>query len=134
MRRFLTSNLIRQLIRQSVIGIGLPKPDFTSSATAIDDDSQQDFAHSLGAKPSLAQVSMICVSDNLGYVASTNDEITLNTMHTGAAAEDRGITIFVDTTNVSIVTSAALNIVSAADFNVAAIDFAKWNYIVRAWL
>ena len=110
---------------------GLAPPDFVSAETVLDDDAQTDFAHSLGVIPSFYTVSMTCTTDNAGYVASTSDEVIMNS-NNGAAA-NTGVTSFADATNVSIVHGDALNIVDASSFDSADIVITSWRWVVRAW-
>lgn len=103
-------------------------PDFTSAEQTITVDSQLDVAHSLGGIPSLFQVILRCKTANLGY--GVGDEILLPNV---SEAADIGATAFADSTNVSIVTSASIQVISASTFNSGSITTTSWRYIIRAW-
>lgn len=106
-------------------------PDFTSTDQTVTADTVLDVAHSLSAKPRLVQVGLKCTTDNLGYVASTNDEVIFTDASTFST--DTGVTIFADATNVTIVQAAAIPLVDASSLNTASITVTSWRWVVRAW-
>ena len=105
-------------------------PDFTSAQTGLDNDAQVDIAHSLGAAPSFIRVTLVCTTDDLGYVASTGDAVE---WAAAMEATDRGATVFSDATNVSIVQGAGIALFSASSFNIESITDSSWRWVVRAW-
>ena len=118
--------------QQSIKAYALPSPpNFTSSQQTVAADTVLDVAHGLGAKPTLVQVSLLCTTDNIGYVSSTADEVLY--FHINDANSDRGATIFWDTTNVTIVQGFLLVLIDASTNNSAAVTMASWRWIVRAW-
>ena len=89
-------------------------------------------AHGLGAKPSSVVVTLICKTDDLGFVASTSDEIFYDCSTFGSA--DRGVTWFMDTTNVTLIQASSIPVVSASATDTSNITVGNWRWIVRAWL
>jgi len=106
-------------------------PQYTSAETAITADTVHTFAHSLGAVPSLVQVSLKCTSTDAGYAANDIVQLPL-TLVDGASAENGAIVMW-EATNVRVITGVAVGIIGYASFNAATIDFTKWKLIVKAW-
>lgn len=104
---------------------------YTSAETAITADTVHTFAHSLGAVPSLVQVSLKCTSTDAGYAANDIVQLPL-TLVDGASAENGAIVMW-EATNVRVITGVAVGIIGYASFNAATIDFTKWKLIVKAW-
>ena len=111
-------------------GGALPVPDFTSSQQTVAADTQLDVAHSLGAAPSLVRVTLVCTTDDLGYVASTADAIEWSAM---SIAGDLGAIVYSDATNVSIVQGVNIQIIDASTKNAANITLPSWRWVIRAW-
>ena len=105
-------------------------PDFTSSQQTVAADTQLDVAHGLGAAPSLIRVTLVCTTDDLGYVASTADAVE---WATETSASDVGAVVFSDATNVSIVQGVNIVLTDAGSKNNATITLTSWRWVVRAW-
>lgn len=117
-------------IKAYVDNFGLPSPDFTSSEQTITLDSDLDVAHSLGARPTLVQVTLRCTDagGDLGY--AQNDEADFSASNTTTA--DRNYQWSMDATNVSIRTGVDISVLGST-FNGSSLTESKWKYIVRAW-
>ena len=109
-------------------------PDFTSSQQSVDVDTILPVPHGLGVKPTLVRVSMICTTDNQGYVAATFDEVINVGFGAQSVGGDGGVTIFVDATNVTLVQGSAIVVHVVSTFNIGNITTSSWRWIVRAWL
>ena len=122
-----------QLLQYYEEGFRLPKPDFTSTEQTVTVDTQLDVAHGLGVVPSLWMVTLRCTTDDIGYVASTSDEVQLAS--TVGTTNDNGANAFSDATNISIVTGNVIALVNASSKNVSdgAITASSWRWVVRAW-
>lgn len=114
------------------IDSSLPAPDFTSSEQTVAVDTVLDVAHGLGAKPTLVRVTLLCTTDDIGYVASTADEVEITPSF--GQDTDNYISVFSDTTNVTIIQGAQLRLLNSSNTNGAPITTTSWRYIVRAWL
>jgi hypothetical protein len=107
-------------------------PSFISSEQTVTADTTLNVAHGLGAKPSSVVVTLICKTDDLGFVASTNDEIFYSCPTFGSA--DRGVTWFMDTTNVTLLQASSIPVINASATDSGNITVGNWRWIVRAWL
>jgi len=106
-------------------------PSFISAQQTVTADTVLAVAHGLGTKPSNVVVTLICTADNLGFVASTADEIFYDTPTFGSA--DRGATWYMDATNITINQSSTIPVINS-DVDSGSIDVSKFKWIVRAWL
>jgi hypothetical protein len=103
---------------------------FKSSNQTFALDTLLPVAHGLGARPDWAAVSLICIATDNNF--AVDDEVTMpSNDHSGA---DGGVTIFMDATNVNIVTGATVAILDQTTFNTIGITASKWKLVVRAWL
>lgn len=105
-------------------------PNFTSSQQTVTADTVLDVAHGLSAAPSLVRVTLVCTTDNVGYVASTADAIEWGHQ---AGTSDAGATVFSDATNVTIVQGATIPVTDPSTLNTATITVTSWRWVVRAW-
>ena len=108
--------------------------DFTSSQQTVTVDTALDVAHGLSGKPARWQVTLLCTTDNIGYVASTADEVLYPGQPTSLGSTDQGISVFADATNITIVQGVTIGLIDASTFNGAAITTSSWRWIVRASL
>ena len=108
---------------------GLPVPDFTSAETAITVDSVHTVAHGLGALPNLYTVHIRCNSAELGF--AVDDEILVSSLNADAA--DKGLTVYVNDTNVLIVVGNAISVIRDDSFDSGGLTVASWVIVVRAW-
>lgn len=92
-------------------------------------DSLLNVAHSLGARPQIVNVYLVCGTADLNY--SVGDEILINSEY-NSTASDRGITVLVDGTNVGILTGQAVDIINKTSFNSGIVDPTKWSFRVTA--
>lgn len=117
------------------ISTGLSAPDFTSSEQTVTDNTQLDVAHGLGAIPTLVHVILRCKTATSGF--NVGDEVVAYIV--GGVADDRGQLIFVDSTNVSIVSgSGGVLVVTPSSKAVQSLNnltggVGYWRWIVRAW-
>ena len=109
----------------------LPAPDFESSEQTVTLDTLLNVAHSLGAKPTLVQVFLRCTTADLNY--SIGDEVFMVGFGAIRATSDEGMSMFTDTTNVSLVQGAQISLLSKTSFNGNIIVVTSWRWIVRAW-
>lgn len=110
--------------------IGLPTANFISSEQTLAYDTTLDVGHSIGAIPSLVEVSLRCKTADLGY--SVNDELIFATQQ-ASSANDYGVAITKNATNVTIVTSSLIAIVSKTNKNSEGLTVGSWRWIVKAW-
>jgi len=106
-------------------------PDFESTEQTVALDTQLDVAHSLGAKPTFVQAFMRCTTANLGF--GVGDEIFLSHLGGHLNTPDEGVTLFVDTTNVSLVQGLQIRLIDPATLNNALVTPGSWRWVVRAW-
>lgn len=102
---------------------------FESSEQTVTADTLLAVAHGLGTTPKLTQLILRCKTADAGY--AVDDEVD----YSGALPEvnDRGLSILVDDTNVSLIQSSAFLLVGKSTFNTATITTSSWRWIVRAW-
>jgi len=106
---------------------GLAPPDYTASTQAVTVDTALEFAHGLNTIPSLVSIRLKCLTANLGI--TTGQELEFQAGTDG----DQQISAIVSTTAIVLRQGAAINIHSTA-FNSAAITYANWGWIIRAWI
>lgn len=106
----------------------LVAPDFTSSEQTVTFDTVLDVAHSLGARPTLIQVVLVCKTTQHGF--AVDDEI----IFAGNSSIDNSVTINMDATNVTIVQGANILIHNQSTLNASSITVGSWKWVVRAWL
>ena len=104
--------------------------DFTSSNQTITTGSTLSVAHGLGAKPTRVQVTIVCITTDLGY--AVGDEIQIPFVVTNVAW---GAIASANDTNVQIRTAVdGFMILKAANWAYGVMASASWNYVVRASL
>jgi hypothetical protein len=101
---------------------------FTSNEKTPVADTKLDVAHGLTSAPLQVQLILRCTVDDAGYVAG--DEIL--TLFAGGTT-DRGVSILVDATNVSLIQSAGIQVIGKTSFNGEGITTTSWRWVVRAW-
>jgi hypothetical protein len=101
---------------------------FVSADIAYTNSSATTIAHGLGAKPSLVQVTLKCLTAELGYVAGDEVQITASFI-AGVGA----VTIEFDATNIVIV-NAAIAILNKSTFANGQVTPANWRLVARAWV
>lgn len=114
-------------------GVALPfTKEFISSNQTITSAGSLTIAHSLGAKPKLVQLSLICTTAEQGY--SINDEAILNPLN--ADATRAGVSIVPDATNLNIRYGNSAAVFLAVHKTTGALVTAtngSWRAIFRAW-
>ncbi len=118
-----------QRVKQAILALTTFSPDFSATGETVTNDTLLEVAHGLGAIPSLVKVSLVNVTGELGY--STGDEITGSEFSYGL--RDRGISILIDATNISIIQGLGIAVLDKSTFNDASVAVAKWTWTVRVW-
>jgi len=102
--------------------------EFISADQTVTFGSATNVAHGFGVKPKLVMVSLKNITTEQSY--SVDDEIEL----TSYASTGSGVTVVVDTTNVTVVFhSGGLSVVNKSAFTIVGLTAANWKFIVRAW-
>lgn len=105
--------------------------EYVSAEQTISNAGTGTLAHGLGAIPKLVQIRLVCKTAELGY--SIGDEIVWGTFF---QAQDRGLTVAVDATNIVYRYAAQatpfsyLNKTTGAS---SALTNGNWRVVVRAW-
>jgi hypothetical protein len=106
---------------------------FTSSDQAITSGGTLTLAHGLGAAPVMVRLQLVAQGANDGY--STNDLIEYHAGPT-AGAENRGINIVCDATNISVTFGSnanAIDVLNKSSGSVAAATNANYKLRVTAF-
>jgi hypothetical protein len=108
---------------------------YESSQQTITAAGPLTLAHGLGAKPQLVQVSLVCQTAEYGY--SIGDEVIINPFLNRGLANDQGVVIVLDSTNLNIRYGAyGSGVFSGLRKDTgASIAFtdANWKAVFRAW-
>ena len=105
-------------------------PTFTSSDQTVAIDTRLEIAHSLGAKPSLVQVTLKCTTANANY--SVGDEILWGGSRNSVT--NNGVNFFFNATNISIIQGDNIDVLDHnTPFAAITITPSSWRWVVRAW-
>lgn len=107
-------------------GIGVA--DFTSAEQDVNADTVLEIAHSLGGLPDLIEVVLRNKTSEHGY--SVSDEVIFSSQ---SASSDQGVSISKDGTNITIIQSSAIRVVSQSTVNTVSITAGSWKWVVKAW-
>lgn len=104
---------------------------YTPAAQTITADSDLVLAHGLGVAPKTVDVWLECLADNEGYTAGK----ILFSYYFPLAADEQGVVVEADATNVTIHTGSGLTLIDPSDDTWASknLDLTKWAYRVRAY-
>lgn len=108
--------------------VTLPAPDFTSSEQTVTASTVLDIAHGLAVVPDIVQVVLRCKTTQHGY--AVGDEILIGSLN---ASGNSAVTCNIDTTNVTIVQGATIDLISITTLLGVSITVGNFKWVVRAW-
>ena len=110
----------------------MPGPDFESSETSLNNDAQITFAHGLGSVPSKVEV-VLRANTATTHGWANNEEMIFSFPWFGLADDD-GIDMTMDATNVYITQGATLQLLVHSTFNHLDATQSEYDWVVRAWV
>ncbi len=109
----------------------MPGPDYESAETALNDDAQTTFAHSLSRTPSKVEVILRAnTATSQGW--ADNEEMVFPLQWSGALADDQ-VDVTFDGTNVYITQGFAIQLLDHTSFDSESITQTQYDWVVRAW-
>ena len=109
----------------------MPGPDFESAETALNNDAQITFAHSLSRTPSKVEV-ILRANTATAQGWADNEEMIFPSHWSGAVADD-AVNVTFDGTNVFITQGANIQLLDHTTFNDETITQSEYDWVVRAW-
>ena len=111
----------------------MPGPDFESAETALNNDAQTTFTHSLGRVPSKVEV-ILRANTATAQGWADNEEMVFSFPYRGLNTTDDGVDLTFDGTSIFITQGTAMHLVDhGAGFSLEAITQSEYNWVVRAW-
>jgi hypothetical protein len=104
-------------------------PAFQDSPITISSPMAATATHNLGRKPYLWQATIRCVTDELGYVAGDEIDVSVNFNPSNVA----GYGVWVSTTVIGVVVNSGFLVVRKDTQIISAITNANWEMILRCW-
>ncbi len=109
----------------------MPGPDYESAETALNNDAQITFAHSLSRVPSKVEV-ILRANTATAQGWADNEEMVFPSQWNGALADD-AVDVTFDGTNVYITQGANIQLLDHSSFDHETITQTQFDWVVRAW-
>ncbi len=109
----------------------MPGPDYESAETALNNDAQITFAHSLSRVPSKVEV-ILRANTATAQGWADNEEMVFPSQWHGAVADD-AVDVTFDGTNIFITQGANIQLLDHTTFNDETITQTEYDWIIRAW-
>ncbi len=109
----------------------MPKPDYASGETALNNDAQLTFPHGLATHPSKVEV-ILRANTATAQGWADNEEMVFPGV-VGGPSTDRGVDITHDATNVYITQGVGISLLDHTSFNHETITQSEYDWVVRAW-
>jgi len=106
--------------------------DYESAETALDNDAQISFTHSLVAIPRKVRV-ILRANTATAQGWADNEEGEFSFPYQGALADD-GVDLTWDATNIYITQGANIQLLDHGSFDHETITQTEYDWVVRAWL
>ena len=111
----------------------MPGPDYESAETALNNDAQITFTHSLSRVPSKVEV-ILRANTATAQGWADNEEMVFSFPYRGLNTTDDGVDLTFDETSIYITQGTAMHLVDhGAGFSLEAITQSEYDWIVRAW-
>ena len=112
----------------------MPGPDYESAETALNNDAQTTFTHSLASIPSKVEV-ILRANTATAQGWADNEEMVFSFPYRGLHTTDDGVDLTFDATSIFITQGTAMHLVDhGAGFSLEAITQSEYDWVVRAWV